>query len=295
ASQRTGWPVRRERARADSSSAPRRCASRSSCGPPASRSANATPAEAIATMAITTSSSMRVKPRARPRGSGARVAPALLPGADVGILAFATRLAVGAERHDVDLALHTRIQVLVGTAPGIVRKLLEVRLPVLRDWPRRRLGDQRLQALLAGGIALVVQLVQLERLHDVVHVRARRSDPRVLRAVQDVGHDEGCEHADDDEDHHQLDQGEAARVAPAWEGLRQHCFHHNRRMFLQTRAAWTVRGATFVLWALAAGSAAFWGLKLGGSQSSIPLPPPPSRSVAAVDPAALARLLGSSP
>jgi general secretion pathway protein C len=66
-------------------------------------------------------------------------------------------------------------------------------------------------------------------------------------------------------------------------------------MFLQTPAAWTVRGATFVLWALAAGSAAFWGLKLGGAQAPITVPPPPSRGVAAVDPLALARLLGSSP
>jgi len=66
-------------------------------------------------------------------------------------------------------------------------------------------------------------------------------------------------------------------------------------MFLQTRAAWTVRGATFVLWALAAGSAAFWGLKLGGAQAPVTVAAPPSRGVAAVDPTALARLLGSTP
>lgn len=66
-------------------------------------------------------------------------------------------------------------------------------------------------------------------------------------------------------------------------------------MWTPTPAAWTVRGATFALWALAAGSAMVWGLKLGGSQRPIAVPPPPLRQVAAVDPVALARLLGSSP
>jgi general secretion pathway protein C len=66
-------------------------------------------------------------------------------------------------------------------------------------------------------------------------------------------------------------------------------------MFLPTPAAWTVRGTTFVLWALAAGSVVAWGLKLGGSQAPAVVPPPPARPVAAVDPVALARLLGSAP
>ena len=65
-------------------------------------------------------------------------------------------------------------------------------------------------------------------------------------------------------------------------------------MWTPTPAAWTVRGATLALWALAAGSAMVWGLKLGGSQRPIAVPPPPLRQVAPVDPVALARLLGSS-
>jgi general secretion pathway protein C len=58
---------------------------------------------------------------------------------------------------------------------------------------------------------------------------------------------------------------------------------------------WIVRGATFALWALAAGSAVFWGLRLGGSERAISVPLAPARQVGAVDPEALARLLGSAP
>ena len=58
---------------------------------------------------------------------------------------------------------------------------------------------------------------------------------------------------------------------------------------------WIVRGATFALWALAAGSAVFWGLRLGGGERSISVPAAPARQVAAVDPEALARLLGGAP
>ena len=56
-------------------------------------------------------------------------------------------------------------------------------------------------------------------------------------------------------------------------------------------ANWTVRAATFVLWAAAAASAVYWGLKGGGSARGSAAPP-----VAAPQPvpdaAAIARLLG---
>lgn len=66
-------------------------------------------------------------------------------------------------------------------------------------------------------------------------------------------------------------------------------------MLAPTPAAWTVRSATFVLWALAAGSVAYWGLKVAGRPSRLDLPLPPAHQVAAADPAAIARLLGSTP
>ena len=66
-------------------------------------------------------------------------------------------------------------------------------------------------------------------------------------------------------------------------------------MSTSSPAAWTVRGATFALWALAAGSAAFWGLRLDGTGQGNAAPAPAPRAVSTADPAAIARLLGSTP
>lgn len=66
-------------------------------------------------------------------------------------------------------------------------------------------------------------------------------------------------------------------------------------MWTASSAAWTVRGATFALWGLAAASSVFWSLRLGSAGTPARLPAPQPRQVAAVDPEALARLLGSTP
>lgn len=66
-------------------------------------------------------------------------------------------------------------------------------------------------------------------------------------------------------------------------------------MLTRTPVTWTVRGATFALWALAAMSAVYWGLKLGGGTAAPRVPVIGPRQVAAADPAAIARLLGSTP
>lgn len=64
-------------------------------------------------------------------------------------------------------------------------------------------------------------------------------------------------------------------------------------MVMKTQSRWAPRGAGFVLWALVAACAAFWGLKFS-ARPGAPLPlatgaggPP------AADPAAVARLLGA--
>ncbi len=62
---------------------------------------------------------------------------------------------------------------------------------------------------------------------------------------------------------------------------------------LQNR--WAVAGATFVLWALVAGSAVYWALKFtarGGAAAAVPVA---AHTGAPADPVAVARLLGASP
>jgi general secretion pathway protein C len=60
-------------------------------------------------------------------------------------------------------------------------------------------------------------------------------------------------------------------------------------------ASWSVRGATFAVWLLAAGSAAYWGLKLGSDAQAIGRPLASPRTQAPADPQAIATLLGGSP
>jgi general secretion pathway protein C len=57
---------------------------------------------------------------------------------------------------------------------------------------------------------------------------------------------------------------------------------------------WAVAGGTFLLWGLAAASAVFWAMKLGGGPGTAPIAPP-APSAPASDPAAIARLLGATP
>jgi general secretion pathway protein C len=66
-------------------------------------------------------------------------------------------------------------------------------------------------------------------------------------------------------------------------------------MLTPAPAPWIVRGATFALWALAAGSAAYWGLKVSASAAPVAAPVAPPRQVGPVDPVAVARMLGSTP
>src|SRR4051812_10372134 len=166
----TATPLVRDWARADSNSAESRSASRSSRAAAVSRNAKLTPALAMAMIATTTSSSISVKPAAWRRDARSGAPRPLLPGADVRILALTPGLPIGPERHDIDLALHAGVEVLVGPPPGIRRQLVQVRLPVRRDGGCRGPGNQRLQSLFSGGIALVVEPVQLECLHQVVDV-----------------------------------------------------------------------------------------------------------------------------
>ena len=77
-------------------------------------------------------------------------------------------------------------------------------------------------------------------------------------------------------------------VSWSWSG-----FHDNPWMVGSMQNKWVLRGATFVLWALVAASAAIWTLRLNQPPviTAAPVLPP----VAAIDPAAVGRLLGYVP
>ena len=65
-------------------------------------------------------------------------------------------------------------------------------------------------------------------------------------------------------------------------------------MVTNLQSRWAVAGSTFLLWALVAGSAVFWGLKMSARSATLPAPVA-ARPPAPADPIALARLLGAAP
>jgi len=108
----------------------------------------------------------------------------LLPGADVGVLAFAAGLSVCAQRHHIDFSLHAGIEVLIGPAPGIVGQFFQRGSLVGRHCANTGPVHQGLQALFGTWVALVVQLVEFEGLLNVSDVGAGSRDAGiVLRSV----------------------------------------------------------------------------------------------------------------
>ena len=66
-------------------------------------------------------------------------------------------------------------------------------------------------------------------------------------------------------------------------------------MVTSTASSWPVRGTSFGLWLLAAGSVAFWALKLAATPAGEAPPPASARSALLMDPNAVARFLGGGP
>src|ERR1700680_852337 len=166
--------------------------------------------------------SISVKPRT---ALGARLraimAPAPLlaevPVADVGIDALAADYPISSEAEQVVLlAVRARIHVLIVVAPGILADPLEVAAgsPVL-DGRISRLGHKGRQPLLGGWVFRVVQPVHGERGLQALDVALGLADLRRVDLANNLRNDEGGQQADDDHDHHDLDEGEATRAPPA--------------------------------------------------------------------------------
>ena len=65
-------------------------------------------------------------------------------------------------------------------------------------------------------------------------------------------------------------------------------------MMALSHSKWGLRGLTLLVWALAAASMAYWGLRLLARPPSLVVAPPVASLPAAADPAVLARLLGAT-
>ena len=63
------------------------------------------------------------------------------------------------------------------------------------------------------GIALIVQTVELERLHQARDVLFCGNHPRLVGAANDFRHHQGGENAENDDDYHHFEQGESTLPA----------------------------------------------------------------------------------
>src|SRR3990172_1716716 len=134
------------------------------------------------------------------------------PTRDVCGLAGATRLAILAERPQVELAALAGRFVLVGLAPGVERDgLLEVRAVPLRL--ALRLGAEHGQALFGARIAADVQAVGIQRLLERVDLRLRDLHLASADLREISRRNVAREQPDDHQDHEQLEQREAARTS----------------------------------------------------------------------------------
>src|SRR5687767_1342554 len=129
------------------------------------------PTESVASMARmpmmtrTTRISISVMPRVARRSTTAAIRPSLqIPASDVGVGAFALRLAVGAQRKEVVGPLGARLEIAVLVAPGVFWHggglQVAAGAPVRRR--RLRLFDERPQPLVGGRVPEVVHLVEIE-------------------------------------------------------------------------------------------------------------------------------------
>ena len=78
---------------------------------------------------------------------------------------------------------------------------------------------QGLQSLVAARVLEVVQTVHRERRTHGLDVLAGLGNARFIHFTDDTGHDDGRQQADDDHDHHDLDECEAAKAGDGDSGL----------------------------------------------------------------------------
>ena len=131
---------------------------------------------------------------------------------NVGILAVAAGLAVGAEGHHVNFALDARVHINIGLAPRVVGDAaLDVR-PVPAGQTRWR-GVQGIQAFICGGETPHVELENFERFFEVGNLHAGRFGFGAAQLAQHARTDQAGEHGQDGQHDQQFNEGEGQRRA----------------------------------------------------------------------------------
>ena len=85
-----------------------------------------------------------------------------------------------------------------------------------------------------------------------------------------------------------------ARACCSWRARSLGVSDDNRGMVTTTRDKWMLRSGTFLVWAVAAACAMFWGLKMSAGPSGAAVAPVDVAGPVTADPAAIARLLGAT-
>src|SRR5690606_16723365 len=167
----------------------------------------------------TTRSSSSVKPLARVGGLEAATAALRglasvdVPNADVGIEPFAARLVVAAECVEIVFTALAGIRISVRITPWVDGDLaageIAARVPV-RCRGLARIPDQRLEAVLVRRIAIIIEIVQLERRVEPAEIGLHSIHRRGIDAPEELRPDDRGEQPNDHDDDHDLDQRETA-------------------------------------------------------------------------------------
>src|SRR5579859_6564914 len=165
-----------------------------------------------AMMTSTTRISTSVKPLLRTVRHGRGLSLFEGGGADVRVVALTARLSVAPVADDVVVAaVGARAHVLIGVVPRILGKGGQIASrAVIGDRRIVRLRHQSLQALLGGRVFEIIQTIQVQRGLDGPDVARRTGDTRLVDVLQNPGHDERPQDCENDDDDHDLDQGETA-------------------------------------------------------------------------------------
>jgi len=135
----------------------------------------------------------------------------ITPIADVGIVAISAWTSIGTVTVDIHITMLSGLLILIRVIPWILGQAIEIRaFPVRCFRGSRRLRDQRLQALFAARVAVVVELVHAQRGSHALQILLDADDARLARPLHHARHDDRGKDAEDDDDDEDLDEGEAA-------------------------------------------------------------------------------------